>query len=64
MEVTGGKYSEESLRPCSYALVKRFVGLSVRREKKYVSRMRVIESKFSSKKYLKAALVRPEIQKR
>ena len=59
-EVTCGKYSEEALRECSYAIIKRFVGLTFRRDKKYQRRLRVVEGKFSHSRYCKAALVRPK----
>ena len=39
---TCGKYSEESLKECSYEIIKRYVGLQCRREKKLVDRLWIL----------------------
>ena len=58
-EVTGGRYSEEDLRGSSYEIIKRYVGLSCGRERKYTERYLIVESKYSQANFHKAALIRP-----
>ena len=61
-EVTGGRYSEEDLKLPSYEIIKRYIGLSCGRERKYIERYGVVESKYSQPRFHKAALVRPRAE--
>jgi Cyclin, C-terminal domain len=52
-------YSEESLRQCTSRIIRKYVGLAARRDKKYVDRLGEIEKRFGLKKYCQASAVRP-----
>ena len=58
-EVTCGAFTEKDLRACSYRLVRKYVGLTSRKDQKYEERLWFIEKKFSHTNYSKAATVRP-----
>lgn len=57
-EVTIGAYNEESLRQCSLRLMRKYVGMTMKKEKKYEERLWLLERKFSGNAYHQAALVR------
>jgi hypothetical protein len=56
-EVTAGAYSEDSLRDCSLRIVKKYIGLTIKREKKYEDRLWFLQRKFCHPQYHKVALI-------